>query len=90
MPTNNNMQINAITHYQTQAGTPRTKPLGSCNIAIGFRPGILLTSTLQVKQIRDQTRLRTPNDLSSKITPSSCSITQRSFPNAQLLQHFKG
>ena len=57
------MQINAITHYQTQAGTPRTKPLGSCNIAIGFRPGILLTSTLQVKQIRDQTRLRTPNDL---------------------------
>ena len=63
MPTNNNMQINAITHYQTQAGTPRTKPLGSCNIAIGFRPGILLTSTLQVKQIRDQTRLRTPNDL---------------------------
>ena len=33
--------------YPIQAGTPRTKPLGSCIIAIGFRPGILLTSTLQ-------------------------------------------
>ena len=44
------MQIDALTHYQTQAGTPRTKPLGSCNIAIGFRPGILLTSTLQIQQ----------------------------------------
>ena len=61
--TNIDMQVHTKAQYQTQAGTPRTKPLGSCNIAIGFRPGILLTSTLQVKQIRDQTRLRTPNDL---------------------------
>ena len=50
MSTNIDMQVNTIAQYQTQAGTPRTKPLGSCIIAIGFRPGILLTSTLQIQQ----------------------------------------
>ena len=64
------MQVDSIAQYQTQAGTPRTKPLGSCIIAIGFRPGILLTSTLQVQQTRDQTRLRTPNDLVTTIIDS--------------------
>ena len=64
------MQVNTIAQYQTQAGTPRTKPLGSCIIAIGFRPGILLTSTLLVQQTRDQTRLRTPNDLVTTIIDS--------------------
>ena len=70
MPNNIDVQVNTISQYQTQAGTPRTKPLGSCIIAIGFRPGILLTSTLQVQQIRDQTRLRTPNDLVTTIIDS--------------------
>ena len=50
MSTNIDMQVNTIAQYQTQAGTPRTKPLGSCIIAIGVRPGILLTSTLQIQQ----------------------------------------
>ena len=70
MPNNIDVQFNTITQYQTQAGTPRTKPLGFCIVAIGFRPGILLTSTLQIQQTRDQTRLRTPNDLVTTIIDS--------------------
>ena len=68
------MQVNTIAQYQTQAGTPRTKPLGSCIIAIGFRLGILLTSTLQFPINRDQTRLRAPNHLVTTIIGQSLTL----------------
>ena len=47
IPNNNDLPNQHIEQYQIQAGTPRTEPLGSRIIAIGFRPGILLTSTVQ-------------------------------------------